>query len=423
MQDKNIDIKLHKILKKSLKSLCLLYAIVTTFAVANFPVMKFAYFFGITRDSAVIMRSFVFFIAIIILFYFAFKNIGSLKSFLSWNTFFRSIWVSIFLLILVSTLKVAYMGEVYANISLSPFDQDIGFFYRRILEPALAYFLQLKGEVLYGIFHFLITFSCIYLIIAWLEKKLFVKLRIWQLVSIMTAGIIINQFQSPGYPEPLILLMALISLFIPLNKYGRISILALMFLTHESAALFLGLVFSWFYFPKEERKYYVLLPLLFYLLWLANYGFSFTNLFLGHLTLTNGNALSLFLKNISNIGLPIFFAYKFLWFFVIFSLYDYLKQKKYKSFIRIATIIIVPLALIVIPDTSRVIAWGSIGVFLAVAHSYKYLRSRMFNLILMANLILPSVAVGIGSGGPVSYAGLYGFFIDLFKLFVKNYLM
>lgn len=85
--------------------------------------------------------------------------------------------------------------------------------------------------------------------------------------------------------------------------------------------------------------------------------------------------------------------------------------------------VIAPLALVLIPDTSRVVAWGSIGVFLAIAYSYKYLSSRLFNLILFVNLILPSVAVGTATGGAVSYAGLYGFGIGLFKLFVKNYLM
>ena len=243
-----------EVLRRWIKPACLFYAIATTFLVANFPTIKFAYALHISRDSAVLMRSFVFFIAIIILFYFTFKNIGNLKSFLSWDIFFRSALVFLFLAILVSTLHATYMGEVYAKISLSPFDQDVGFFYRRILEPALAYFLQFKGEVLYSLLHFLITYACIYLIILWLEKKLLVRFKIWQLVSIMTAVMIIHQFEAPGYPDQIILLLALLSFFIPLNKYGRVSMLALMFLTHESAALFLGFIFSWFYFPKGRAQ-------------------------------------------------------------------------------------------------------------------------------------------------------------------------
>ncbi len=410
-------------LKKWVQPACLFYAVAATFLVANFPTIKFAYAFHISRDSAVLMRGLIFFLALIILFYFVFKNIGSLKSFLSWDIFFRSAVVFFFLAVLVSTLHATYMGEVYANISLSPFDQDTGFFYRRILEPALAYFLQFKGQVLYSLLHFLITYSCIYMIILWLEKKLLVRFKIWQLVSIMTAGIMIQQFEAPGYPDQIILLLALLSFFIPLDKYGRISMLALMFLTHESAALFLGFIFCWFYFPKEERKFYLLLPATYYFLWLANYDFNFTNLFLGHLALTNENAVSIFLKNIKLAVLAVFFAYKFLWAFVFLSCYYYLKNKDYKSFLPTAAMVFAPLALVLVPDTSRVVAWGSIGVFLAIVYSYKYLPGRMFNLILLVNLLLPSVAVGTASGGAVSYAGLYGFGIGLFKLLVKNYLM
>ena len=415
--------KITEVCKKWIEPFLLLYAIAATFLVANFPTMKFAYALNISRDSAVLTRGLIFFFALIILFYYVFRNIGSLKSFLSWDIFFRSAAVFFFLAILVSTLRATYMGEVYANISLSPFDQDLGFFYRRILEPALAYFLQFKGQVLYSLFHFLITFSCIYLIILWLEKKLLVKFKIWQLVSMMTAGIIVQQFESPGYPEQIILLLALLSFFIPLNKYGRISLLALMFLTHESAALFIGFIFSWLYFPREERKFYLLLPLAFYFLWLANYNFNFIDLFLGHLTLANGNAMSAFLKNIKWTLLPVFFAYKFLWIFVVLGWYYYFKNKDYKPLIQTAAMVIAPLALVMVPDTSRVIAWGNIGVFLAIAYSSKYLRGRLFNLVLILNLALPSVAVGIGTRGPVSYPGLYGFGIDLFKLFVKKYLI
>lgn len=415
--------KIVEALKKWIKPACLVYAVAASFLVANFPTMRFADVFHITRDNAVLMRGFIFFIAVIIMFYFAFKDIGSLKKYFLWDIFFRSALVFFFLAILVSTLRATYMGEVYANISLSPFDQDTGFFYRRIFEPALAYFIQFKGEALYSVLHFLITYSCIYTIILWLESKLLTRLKTWQIVSIMTAGIMIQQFQAPGYPDQIVLLLALLSFFIPLNKYGRISLLALMFLTHESTALFLGLVFSWFYFPKEERKFYILLPVTYYFLWLANYDFSFTNLFLGHLSLTNENAITLFLKNIKLAVMAVFFAYKFLWVFVFLSFYYYIKNKDYKSLIPTAAMVAAPLALVLIPDTSRVVAWGSIGVFLAIAYSYKYLPSRLFNLILLVNILLPSVAVGTATGGAVSYAGLYGFGISLFKLFVKNYLM
>ncbi len=409
--------------KKLIKPVCLFYAVVASFLVANFPTVKFAYALNISRDNAVLMRGFIFFIAIIILFYFTFKNFYKLKEYLLWDVFFRSVAVFLFLAILVSTLRATYMGEVYANISLSPFDQDVGFFYRRILEPAVAFFLQLKGQFLYSCLHFLITFSSIYMIILWLEKKVLVNFKIWQLVSIMTAGMIIHQFEAPGYPDQIILLLALLSFFVPLNKYGRISLLALMFLSHESAALFLGFIFSWFYFPKEERWYYFLLPVSYYFLWLVNYDFNFTNLFLGHLSLTNENAITLFFKNINLAVLSVFFAYKFLWILVFIGCYFYFKEKNYKLFYQIIVMVFAPLALVIVPDTSRVVAWGNIGVFLAIACSSKHLSARAFNLILVLNLLLPSVAVGTASGGAVSYAGLYGFVIYLFKLLVKNYLM
>lgn len=418
-----LDNQIGKIFKKWIQPACLLYAITASFLVANFPAVKFAHALNISQDSAILMRGLIFLIAVVILFYFAFKNFKSLKNYLSRDIFLRSAIIFFILTVLVSTLRVIFMGEVYANISMSPFGQDTGFFYRRILEPALAYFLQFKGPFLYTIFHFLITYSCIYMVILWLERKLLVKFKIWQLVSIMSAGMIMFQFQSPGYAEQLILLLCLLSFFIPLNKYGRISLIALMLLTHESAALFIGLIFSWFYFPKEERKFYILLVFSYYFLWLANYNFNFINLFLGHLTLGSENSVGIFFKNIKLAALSVFFAYKFLWLLILLGLYYCLKNKNYNFFWKIAAMVFVPLILVLVPDTSRVIGWGSIGVFLAVAYSSNYLRQKVFNLILAVNLLLPSVAVGIHTAGAVSYPGLYGFAIDLFKVFVKNYLM
>jgi hypothetical protein len=412
-----------EIIKKNIKFFYLFYAITATFLIANFPTIKFAHVLSISRDGAILVRGLMFFVAIIILFAFVFKNISNLKNFMSWDIFYRSLLVFGCLAILSSALHVKYMGEVYANISLSPFNQDVGFFYRRILEPALAYYLQFKGQILYSIFHFLITYFCIYLIILLLENKFLVKLKIWQLVSIMTSGIIIQQFHGPGYPEQIILFLALLSFFIPLNIYGRLSILVLMLLTHESAGVFMGFIFAWLYFPKEERKFYPLLLLAYGFFWLANYNFNPIALYYGHLTLDNGDALGIFLQNIKWAIVAIFFAYKFLWLFVLTAIYFSIKNKDYKYFFQTATMVLVPLVLVIIPDASRVVGWGNIGVFLAIAYSSKYIPARLVNLILIINLVLPSVAVGTTTNGPVSFPGLYGIVIDLFKLFVRNYLI
>lgn len=415
--------KISEILRKIIKPACLIYAVAASFSVANFPAVKFAHFLGISQEGAATFRGFIFFIAIAILFYFAFKNFRSLKDYFSWNILFRSAIIFLILSALVSTLHAVFMGEVYANISISPFGQDTGFFYRRILEPALAYFLQFKGQFLYTIFHFLITFSCIYMIILWLETKLAAKFKIWHLISIMTAGIVVFQFQAPGYPDQIILLLCLLSLFIPTDKYGRLSLIALMFLSHESAALFLGVIFAWFYFPKEERKFYLLLPVFHYLLWLTNYNFSFTGLFLGHLTLGSENSIGILFNNVKLAVLSVFLAYKFLWLLILSGLFYCLKNKNYSLFWQIAAMVFLPLILVLVPDTSRVIGWGSLGALLAIAYASNYLRGRVFNLILVINILLPSVACGIHTAGPVSYPGLYGLVVDLFKVIVKNYLM
>ena len=185
----------------------------------------------------------------------------------------------------------------------------------------------------------------------------------------------------------------------------------------------MGFIFCWLYFPKEYRKYYLLLPVAFYLFWLANYHFSFTDLYYGHLALGKTDAISIFLQNAKWAVLSVFFAYKFLWILVLLGWYYYFQNKDYMPLFQTATMVVAPLALVVVPDASRVVAWGSIGVFMAVAYASKYVRDRLFNLILILNLFLPSVAVGTTTSGPVSFPGLYGFGIFLFKLFVKKYLI
>ena len=105
------------------------------------------------------------------------------------------VFVIVALLVFPSTLGI--MGVGYAQMSIAPFsfidasDQ----LYQRLLMPAIAYALHLRGPVLYHLFSLAISFCMIFLLhIFFLRNHVF--LTTLEYASIAVSGFIITQFQS-----------------------------------------------------------------------------------------------------------------------------------------------------------------------------------------------------------------------------------
>lgn len=404
------------------KNIVLVLVIILAFFISNYPISLFEYIFKLNLNLAIGIRQFIFFIAVILLFL-PFKSLlVEFKVMFHDNKLLaRSLLLFLSLLALVSTIKIASMGAEYGVISASPFNQDFGFYYRRLLMPAIVFFLQLGGAFGYNIFHFLLLFVNILLVI-YLFLINDVRLKFWQQLSILTSGMIIFQFQIPGYTEQGVLFLALLFLCFK-DKFTsgqRMSLIALMLLFHESAGMFMGIPLIVSFFPKNEKLINLSVMLLFVTFWLSAYSFNVKNLFITHTQLGQLNNIDYFIKNPLWVAGGVFFAYKALWFLLLFFIFSFVKQKKILELGVPILFICLPLLLISIVDVSRIVAWGYLGILLIICVLKDKLQQGKYQKVLLLNLLIPSIYVGSNTG-PVSFPGAYQLIVLPIK-FLLNFL-
>lgn len=336
----------------------------------------------------------------------------------AYATLRKTILLFISLLLLVSTLQLSSMGLEYGRLSNMPFMQEQGYYYRRLLIPALAYFLQFRGEFLYNIFHFLILGSGLYLFVYWLDVKINANLKYWQFISILTSGYFIFNFQFPGYPEIMVAVLSLLILLTEFNLKNKLIIFVLMLLTHESAALFMGLPVLIYTSNRKEIKGYLAIIIIYLFFWVSAYDFNFKQLLLGHTQLGEKNNLDYFFANPFWVMLGVFSAYKLLWLIYFIFIYLIHKTKEYNYFYSISAMVLLPLLLVVIVDVSRIVAWGYLGIVLSTCYCLRFFENKNYlNMLLIGNLLLPSIYVGTNTG-PVSFLGIYGLVVDFIKFFI-----
>lgn len=412
--------RLRKIDKRQGINLSLIsLAILVSFIISNMPVESFVSQAGLSGSVIVGIRALLFFISAAILFFFFLKDsAGFFSSFIKRDILIKSFFVFFLLMILSSSVQLASMGREYGQVSIAPFAQHEGFYYRRILMPALANFLQFQGPILYNVFHFLVTFLLIYTIIYWLKEKKQADFNLLQLLSIFCAGFVMFQFQMPGYTEQGVLLACFLSLMISSSSWSRIAALAIMFLFHEGAAIFVGIPFALMYFPKKERPLYLAVLFLFLFSWGLHFRFDLARLFLSHTQIGENNNLYYFLNNPKLVLAGVFFAYKFLWLYFAYLIFESFRTKDYRNLAVPSVLIAAPFITLPLVDVSRDISWGYMGILLAVVFSYKNLKRKYFNLILALNLLLPSVYVGANTGF-VTFPGIYRIIIHFVRSFLS----
>lgn len=311
-----------------------------------------------------------------------------------------------FLFFLIGAKKLGSMGISYGEISLDPFKQETGIYYRRLFVPALSYFLHFNG-FLYLLFSFSLTYFLILTILIWFKLNN-AHFKYWQLVSIFSSGYIFFQFKFPGYVDQLVLILAILTLLIPLSKYGRAACIAIMLSTHETAAFIIAIPLIFLVYPKSERRIFLSVFFLYTFFYLANFGFDIKALISAQINVTTDKtSFDYFTESPFLLLSGVFFAYKFLWIFVFLAICYLPKAESNKTFITSLTIVFFPfLQLPLGVDTSRLIAFGSLGIFALIVHCHRYMTKRVFNGVLFLNLLFPSLYVGLNTG-PIWPGGLY----------------
>jgi len=308
--------------------------------------------------------------------------------------------------ILVVPIHLGIMGIGYGQMSKDPFDyyDTTNQFYQRLLMPALAYFLQFKGPVLFHLFSLLVTFLLIFLTLLFFDANK-VRTTLLEKISLAGTSFIITQFQSPGYTEQCSLVFALIVLIIPMGMLPRIAAVSLALFSHEVSIL-LFMAIAWLYFSKEEKAWVGMVIVAYVSCWLVSFGFDLPKLF----AVRTVGGLSGFdwlaghpLRELGGLVM----SYKLLW--VVFGVALFRHSAELKRLL----VFILPgiVATIFAVDTTRLMAFSFIAILFALVYVKKYalISERSLQFLVGLNLCLPSVYIGLNSG-MVYFDGVYQLF-------------
>jgi hypothetical protein len=320
------------------------------------------------------------------------------------------VFLAISLLVIPWYLKS--MGKSYGNLSIDPFLTNYSLLSNRILMPALAFFLQLKGPLLYFFFTLILIFLFTFLLVFWFDQNC-IKMKLFFFVSVLTSSFYIFQFQYPGYPDILLYVFFILILIIKNHNLPKLLLFALSLCTHE-ASLFVLIPYFFLFENPKLFKYIVFVSLIYLTIWVFSFSFDFYKGISSH-NLGNEWVLEKVINNPAEYIKGLFFSYKLLWLPIL--IYPFLLFKiKPKEVIGVILIFLgAILVTLLAVDTSRLIGLSFIG-FLLMINSFgklEALNSKFSRYILIANLIIPSFYYGINTG-LVSFPGIYKWVYQLF---------
>ena len=331
------------------------------------------------------------------------------------------------------------MGPAYGRMSLNPFAENTGWYYRRLLKPAIAHFINLDGSIRYYLFSLLGTYILIFLILAFVESKiskeqteyekkdknLSPRIRFLFYVSVATSSYLITDFLWPGYADQLSFILILLMGCIPMTSQERLVIVALCMVNHEASAFSLVPII-FFCFPKQERIQAFLLMSLYFGIWFASYGLRVDNaLAMNTVKTDDTTSLQLFIDNFGYALVGVFFSYKLFWIIFLYVAWMLWEQNDRSTLVGIIGITLFPaLILPVAWDTTRLMGLGCFGMLITLVILIDEQRkiSRLYRHLLFTsiyvNIIIPSYSIVLErqeSFGNYPYPGLYRLIVLGFK--------
>lgn len=354
------------------------------------------------------MRGFVFFISITFLLYIVIRPTADFFSANKFGYPFKKMFQNSLVIFFVSGILViptqlGIMGVGYGQMSNDPFIfyDASNQIYQRILMPAIAYFLQFKGPILFHLFSLIVTLCLIFFTLLFFEVKN-IRTTLLEGISLASTSFIITQFQSPGYTEQLSLLLALIVLIVPMDTLSKIAALSLALFAHEVSIL-IFLVIGWLYFSKEEKGWFGFVIVIYVSFWLMSFGFDLARLFEVR-TVGNLSGFAWIIRHpLKELG-GIFMSYKLLWLVLGIAL------SRISVEMKNLLVLVLPgiFATLFAVDTTRLMAFGFLAILFALVYVKKYslITDRNLQLLFGLNLCMPSVYIGLNSG-LVYFDGLY----------------
>ena len=319
------------------------------------------------------------------------------------RVFLNSFIVSIVLSILILPVKLGIMGVGYAALSIDPFTSNDPSFqlHQRLMMPAIAYFLQFKDAVLYHLFSIFISFLCIFGLQLFFETRKIILSRL-EIISLSTTCVIATQFQSPGYTESMVILTALLLFAVPMNSWGRLSLVIIALFVHESSVLLFAAV-SLLYFDASEKKLFAAALLLYAICWILSFGFDVERM-INVRNVGGVGGLEWLVGNPYRELLGIALSFKALWIILFVVIYRFPAHGKMLAILLMPGIVATTLAV----DTTRLLALSFLPFLCAIEYAKRYalISVRHQRYLHVVNIAIPSVYVGLNSG-MVFFDGIY----------------
>ncbi len=323
------------------------------------------------------------------------------------------------------------MGPNYARMSGNPFAENTGWYYRRLLKPAIAHFLHLDEPLRYYLLSLVGTYLLIFMMLVFMEaklkqsqkienttnKRLKFSSRYLYYLSIATSSYLITDFLWPGYADHLSFILIFLMACLPMNSQERLAIVALCMITHEGSTFSLIPIIL-FCFPKQDIKKAFVLFTLYFGLWFASYGLSIGGALAPNVVRQDDStSLQLLIERFDYATIGIFFSYKLFW--IIFSYMAFRLWFHKHLFAVVATTSMVLFPIFILPvawDTTRLMGLGCFGMLILLAilidehHKLPKKVQRLLLIIASINLIIPSFSVVLErqeSFANYPYPGLY----------------
>jgi hypothetical protein len=319
--------------------------------------------------------------------------------------------------VLIIPLPLGILHRHYSEMSISPFDAPRGWFYRRLLMPAVAHYLGFEGPVFYYVFSVIITFVLIFLVSCSIEHQN-VRIRFCHLLSISTSAFIIFNFMTVGWADSMMDIVILLLLFVADSNEARLSLLALGLATHE-ATVFIFVPMILFLFPRKRWIEYFAVIALYFSLHLLSFQFDAFTLIKSQVAPDNRTGLDWLILYPWRGFAGWLLCYKLLWLVIGFGIYKMLKDKDTRCALAVVTFsVIVPAVINVMTvDVYRHVAEGFCGLLIAYVYLARsgYLEKLPFKCIMALNILMPSIYVGTNSGFRFKQ-GLYFWLCNLLGL-------
>jgi hypothetical protein len=319
-----------------------------------------------------------------------------------------AIGVTLLLTTLVFQLGTESMGRDYADRSVSPFEQDTGWYNKRLLMPAIAHILFFRGNWLYYVLCSFVFIVFLVVLYSWLRN--YTSLKPWQFLSLSTCSFVIFQQQFPGYPDVLIFTFFVLLMYPEFTQKSKLCFLILALVTHE-ASFFIGPILAYRYLHREGRLQYLLALILYGTIWWIAYDFSIQAMFGNHNKVLGMSGIEWLLQFPARWSLGVLIGFKAVWALLLVGIVLAIQRHLYRDAIFIGGCVCTTLVVTTMSvDTSRFIGLAFPGALVALQtirqQMQGHIADRTFSLVFAANMVIPSFYVGLNTG-IVLRPGLY----------------